>query len=54
MLSVGRRYDAVVMGAHSNPARAGLLVGAALSPAMNELPKTVILTRAATLRDDAA
>lgn len=54
VLRVGRQYDAVVMGAHSNPGRAGLLVGADLSLAMNELPKTVILARAATPPEEAA
>lgn len=37
--------DAVVMGAHADPGRAGILVGSALESVVNGLPKTVILTR---------
>lgn len=53
VVTVGKRYEAVVMGAHANPARPGL-VGDALSAAMHGLPKTVILARAATTREDVA
>ena len=46
ILDIGGDYDAVVMGAHSNPSRAGMLVGRMLSVVISRLTKTVILTRA--------
>jgi nucleotide-binding universal stress UspA family protein len=38
-------YDAVVLGAHSNNARPGTLVGPVLQSFVQSLPKTVVLTR---------
>ena len=46
ILAIAGDHDAVVMGAHSNPSRAGMLVGQMLSFVINRLTKTVILTRA--------
>jgi nucleotide-binding universal stress UspA family protein len=48
LLDVAKDYDAVVLGAHANPARVGILVGQMLGPFVNRLSKTVILTRAAS------
>ena len=45
LLQAGSEYDAVVMGAHTEPCRAGMLVGSALESVVNGLPRTVILTR---------
>jgi nucleotide-binding universal stress UspA family protein len=45
LLRVGSEYEAVVMGAHADPAQAGMLVGSALESVVNGLPRTVILTR---------
>ncbi len=47
ILDAAREHDAVVLGAHANPARAGLLVGQTLFPVINRFSKTVIVTRAA-------
>lgn len=47
LLRVGSEYDAVVMGAHVDPAQAGILVGSAMESVVNGLPRTVILTRSA-------
>ncbi|MEO8744246.1 MAG: universal stress protein [Candidatus Dormibacter sp.] len=47
VLGLARDYDAVVMGAHSNPRETGALVGPLMSVAMSQLPGTVILARAA-------
>lgn len=47
ILGVAADHDAVVLGAHSNPSRAGILAGPMLSSVINRLDKTVILTRAA-------
>ena len=54
ILGVAREYDAVVVGAHSSPARAGLLVGEMLVSLINRLSKTVIVTRAAVDRGPGA
>jgi len=54
ILSVARESDAVVLGAHSNQARAGLLVGGMLVSLINRLSKTVIVTRAAVDRGPVA
>jgi nucleotide-binding universal stress UspA family protein len=45
LLRAGSEYDAVVMGAHADPGRTGMLVGSALESVVNGLPKTVILAR---------
>jgi nucleotide-binding universal stress UspA family protein len=47
MLELARGHDAVVVGAHANPARSGMLVGPMLSWVIKRLPSTVIVTRAA-------
>jgi nucleotide-binding universal stress UspA family protein len=39
------KYDAVVLGAHSNESRPGILVGPTLESLVQSLPKTVVLTR---------
>ncbi len=54
VLRAGMDYDAVVLGAHANPAHAGVLVGTALSSALDQLSKTVIVARAASGLVDAA
>lgn len=45
LLRAGSEYDAVVMGAHAEPGRAGTLVGSALESVVDGLQGTVILTR---------
>ena len=45
LLRAGSEYDAVVMGAHADPNRTGVLVGSDLESVVNELPRSVILTR---------
>jgi len=45
LLRAGSEYDAVVMGAHAHPGRAGILVGSDLESVVNGLPRTVILAR---------
>jgi len=45
LLRAGSEYDAVVMGAHADPGRAGMLVGSALESVVNGLSRTVILAR---------
>jgi nucleotide-binding universal stress UspA family protein len=45
LLEAARQYDAVVMGAHANPSRKGLLVGPAMAEAIDQLPKTFFFTR---------
>lgn len=45
LLWAGSEYDAVVMGAHAEPGRAGMLVGPGLESVVHGLPRTVILTR---------
>lgn len=45
LLRAGSEYDAVVIGAHADPGRAGVLVDSALESVVARLPKTVILTR---------
>jgi nucleotide-binding universal stress UspA family protein len=40
--------DAVVLGAHSNENRPGILVGPTLDSLVQSLPKTVVLTRSLT------
>jgi nucleotide-binding universal stress UspA family protein len=42
------KYDAVVLGAHSNESRPGILVGPTLESLVQSLPKTVVLTRSLT------
>jgi formate-nitrite transporter family protein len=45
LFRAGSDYDAVVLGAHAEPGRAGILVGSALESVVNGLQRTVILTR---------
>lgn len=54
LLTIARGHDAVVLGAHTNPVRSGVLVGQMLLPVINGLGKTVILTRAASAESWAA
>jgi nucleotide-binding universal stress UspA family protein len=42
------KYDAVVLGAHSNETRPGIVVGPTLESFVQSLPKTVVLTRSLT------
>lgn len=45
LLRVGGEYDAVVMGAHVDPDRTGVLVGPGMKSVVHGMPKTLILTR---------
>jgi len=45
LLRVGSDYDAVVMGAHVDASRTGILVGSTLKSVVNGMPKTLILAR---------
>jgi nucleotide-binding universal stress UspA family protein len=49
LLSACIKYDAVVLGAHSNESRPGILVGPILESLVQSLPKTVVLTRSFAL-----
>ena len=50
----GQRYDTVILGAHMSPLRPVLLLGSRLARAMDELPGTVIITRASAKTREAA
>lgn len=52
--SAARNRDMVVMGAHANPSRTGMLIGYGFSSLINRLTQTVILARAASDFDFAA
>lgn len=54
LLDHGQRYDAVVLGAHANPRRPGILLDSPLASAMDQLRRTVIITRSPGTEDVAA